>query len=768
MYVPSKSLTPYMRVKTPLFSYSMIISFFWFVKNNNSTSDKSSTMTTPQQVQHPSQEESADTTTPRVVSPTSVAKLIVALEDIAQEGASSSNVNSSATNSFASKILKKKKKKNTPKPTSQTKTEYINVEILIPTKSSSKFPIPTVVQFQLTADILELREEEMRSIANDALIPLDRWNGSLIYRKWKAELSATTLTHQHEKKKQSAKRTTRVVTIEPPSEIQLIWSQEFLTSLNQFYETVNYHVPETISGRVFLVLSEYFGIVHSPTKVTYASYGAFLKMKVWVDYLSQRADMASYIIQQCMSRTKLTHTFVTTTDPSESTAGFSYYIEDRPCNDIFDGNLLINQTSEDAIKTHSCSVVYDFFNDTENITTVESKNESFAQVLRQDFSEYLEKALPGSKVTFESVQVKLKTKVLMLSIGPRAVLTVVAAAPTLSADAVPLSEHHKNMSPCDTIVEAITTTSAHPLYEELEREQQQPLPLPPSTPTMKTQENTLMGRLMSEDHLINANDDNIESCNAQWLTQCLDMCDLFSSTTNTNFHPAVAECSNKVEHDAMKDCIPLKPVNLNKTNSIVRPLSTPRTSHGSNTSLSHHSQHSVHSKTTKSLQEVTQKDGSHHSKMNSSNGSVSHRSQHSIHHDTKCLQETPLEESNNHNRIDSSRTTASHHGHQPVNPDKKSSQLAPREGRNRHKRESSSSSRSQNSVDCNTSTDDSDVQEKRKSSGRRETIQITTSYSQLGKKKFTIQISSDSSSDSNKKKSAPSKRKKKIVASRKK
>lgn len=284
------------------------------------------------------------------MSPTSVANLIVALEDLAQEGASS-NVNSTTTNSNASKV--KKEKKNTAKTMRPTKTEYINIEILIPTKSSSKFQIPTVVQFQLTADLLELREEEMRSIANDALIPVDRWNGSLIYRKWKAESSATAI-HQHDKKKASAKRTTRVVTIEPPSEIQLLWSQEFVTSLNQFYETGNYHVPETISGRVFLVLSEYFGIVHSPTKVTYASYGAFLKMKVWVDYLSRRADMASYIVQQCMSRTKLTHTFVTTTDPSESTAGFSYYIEDRPCNDIFDGNLQMNQTDEDA-KAHSCS-----------------------------------------------------------------------------------------------------------------------------------------------------------------------------------------------------------------------------------------------------------------------------------------------------------------------------------------------------------------------------------------------------------------------------
>lgn len=288
----------------------------------------------------------------KLVSPTSVAMLALKNSIPDEEGASS-NLNNSLNNSNESK-MKKKKKKNDINKINQMKSEqaeYVNVEILIPSKPSSKFQIPTLIQFQITADLLELREDEMRSIANDALIPLDRWSGSLIYRKWKAE-SALALHHSATKK--NSRSTNYVVTIEPPSDIQLIWSEDFVSSLNRFYETGNYHVPEKVSGRNFLILSEYFGIVHSPTKVTYESYVAFLQMKVWVDYLSRRAEMATYIVKQCMSRSKLTHTFVTTTDPSENTAGFSYYIDGRPCNDIFDGNLQTSPTNE-GTTTNSCT-----------------------------------------------------------------------------------------------------------------------------------------------------------------------------------------------------------------------------------------------------------------------------------------------------------------------------------------------------------------------------------------------------------------------------
>jgi hypothetical protein len=327
-------------------------------------------------------------------------------------------------------------------------------------------------------------------------------------------------------------------------------------------------------------------------------------------------------------------------------------------------------------------VVYDFFNDSEQTTNgiIPSCSESFAHVLRQDFSGYLEKALPGSKVTFECVQVKLKTKVLMLSIGPRAVLTVVATA-TPPAEAIVSDVQEtpttldKNLSTKRT--NTITTSPAHPVQKESDKDQQQLLRPPPILPS---QDKSLMDRLMCSDHLVMAKDENIESSNAQWLMQCLDMCELFSPTTNVNHHHAVTECSNTIDQNPDEEKKPItEPVHLNKTSSMQRTKSNDRNNKSSN-SVSHNSQHSVR------VQEVPPKD--------------------------TC-----------------------------------------------HIRNSSSSSLSKNSVSCNTSTDDSVEYSKGKSSGRKEIIQITTTYSQPGTKKYTIQISSDSSNGSSKKKSSTCKRK---------
>lgn len=272
----------------------------------------------------------------------------------------------------------------------------------------------------------------------------------------------------------------------------------------------------------------------------------------------------------------------------------------------------------------------------------------------------------------------------MLSIGPRAVLTVVATA-TPPAEAIVSDVQEtpttldKNLSTKRT--NTITTSPAHPVPQELDKDQQQLLH-PPSI--LPSQDKSLMDRLMCSDHLVMAKDENVESSNALWLIQCLDMCELFSPTTNVNHHPAVAECCNTIEENPDEE-----------KNSITEPVQLINTS---------------------SLKRTKSND-----KIKSSN-SVSHNSQHSVYSNTARVQA-----------------------------------VSPKE--TYHKRNSSSSSLSHNSVSCNTSTDDSVDCDKRKSSGRKEIIQITTTYSQPGKKKYTIQISSDSSNGSGKKKSSICKKK---------
>ena len=251
----------------------------------------------------------------------------------------------------------------------------VHVEILLVRNHKSNLPTvskTTSIKFTLGTAEIEEREEEMRSMANDALIPRDRWDGSLFYRKWKpaakeqhdesTEPHAISQEAQTENDKQqqklsqnkTSKTTSDHICIEPPEDILTCWSDVFLKSLKQFYESGTVHVPDSTNGRDFLILLEYFGIVHAPNKVVYESYGAYMRMKLWSEYLSRRSDMAMYIIHRCMSRSKLQHAFVTTKDPMEGTAGTVHYVDGRIC-DIFDGGFQASIEDGNGEFVSSCS-----------------------------------------------------------------------------------------------------------------------------------------------------------------------------------------------------------------------------------------------------------------------------------------------------------------------------------------------------------------------------------------------------------------------------
>jgi len=50
--------------------------------------------------------------------------------------------------------------------------------------------------------------------------------------------------------------------------------------------------------------------------------------------------------------------------------------------------------------------------------------DGFAKQIRDNFSEFLTKSLPGTSVSFQRTEVKVKNRALMTSLGKRAVLTI--------------------------------------------------------------------------------------------------------------------------------------------------------------------------------------------------------------------------------------------------------------------------------------------------------------------------------------------------------
>ena len=78
-------------------------------------------------------------------------------------------------------------------------------------------------------------------------------------------------------------------------------------------------------------------------------------------------------------------------------------------------------------------VIYNLFNEEPTTEDTANNNACFFKIIREDFAEFLENSIPGARVTFEVAQVSLKTTILTLDIGPRAVLTIIPAVLEVSA-----------------------------------------------------------------------------------------------------------------------------------------------------------------------------------------------------------------------------------------------------------------------------------------------------------------------------------------------
>jgi hypothetical protein len=195
----------------------------------------------------------------------------------------------------------------------------------------------SIFSFLSSSRQIWMREQEMKSIARAANIPQSRWNGSLLFNQWKGN-SPTQRTPNPQSDPVK-------ISVTPPSHVVVSWNQQFIHTLSSFYASGVVNIPQTTNGKDVLMLLEYFGVVYSPDKLVFDSMGAYVKIKMWSDYMSRRAAMAQYVIHKCMSRTKLLQVFVTTPDASEIETNTLYYVGGKLC-DVFDGNLAIQSGAE--------------------------------------------------------------------------------------------------------------------------------------------------------------------------------------------------------------------------------------------------------------------------------------------------------------------------------------------------------------------------------------------------------------------------------------
>ena len=331
------------------------------------------------------------------------------------------------------------------------KSESLNREKFL--KKPSFFYVP--VEMVLT------RDEEMRQAARTANIPESRWNGSLLYQKWKE--------HEHKQKKKN-KRTKQstisrdddddddlvVITVHPVQELaqahvispKFPWWQSWLTiCIRAYYNTGTLRIPKECHGLELLLALEYFGILYtSPEQLSFDAPDVYWRVKHWSRYFTHRAVLAQWIVHQLQTRMQerqldspgneneviFQEPYAFCTYPYEAKSQDTFSLTEVPdlLVKILDGGLITEEPEEKsksnytslqkkAASLSSPELVHAFF--VPNLerpssgSSIEPDDDSqqsappevMPAMMREDFSSYLQHVLPEMDISFklQSLQV---------------------------------------------------------------------------------------------------------------------------------------------------------------------------------------------------------------------------------------------------------------------------------------------------------------------------------------------------------------------------
>ena len=276
--------------------------------------------------------------------------------------------------------------------------------------------------FSLPVSLLVQRELDMRKAAASFGIGRDRWSDSLLYREWRYQSdddASSRPTANLQARQSGGEKTLR---LDPEHDCaasnhsqSLIWNPWLTTCIRAYYNTETIRIPDDCNGSDILLALEYFGIVYTPEQLSFDSFGAYLRVKLWSDYFTHRSKIADWVVQKLLkSHSRHSHSFATSPDSTEG----AMMIGSKQI-DILDGGLILD-TSKYEEHMPSCRVVYDFFNDDEH---PEGGPEKLDALMRGDFRAYVQHSLPGTDIIFTLRNVSLQRSGLDV-ISPRAVLHI--------------------------------------------------------------------------------------------------------------------------------------------------------------------------------------------------------------------------------------------------------------------------------------------------------------------------------------------------------
>ena len=79
------------------------------------------------------------------------------------------------------------------------------------------------------------------------------------------------------------------------------WTHLLHTTLAPFYSLGRIPVPDIVAGPDILHLLEFFALMYTPSLLDFASYGAYVRVRLWGEYFFQRIQMSQWIMDQLFS-----------------------------------------------------------------------------------------------------------------------------------------------------------------------------------------------------------------------------------------------------------------------------------------------------------------------------------------------------------------------------------------------------------------------------------------------------------------------------------
>ena len=263
-----------------------------------------------------------------------------------------------------------------------------------------------VTEFILPCSMIAEREEEMFAAVTNGNVAtkVEKWSGSMLGRRLRDALAL----HSDE----------RVFNfhLDPQKECieagitngryKLKWNPILTECIRSYYNTGSVSILDTCKCNGLLYALEYFGVCTSPKKLSFDSFGSYMRFKIWSDYFNVRRDLVYWIIKMIMSSSsKMIHAFVTCPNIIEG----PFYDGTRML-DVFDGGLGENGALvHNGVIIKSYAIIHDLFNAAGgeeeatdgSVTNASSATTAFEDsLIRHDFCSFLEKYLPGTDISF--------------------------------------------------------------------------------------------------------------------------------------------------------------------------------------------------------------------------------------------------------------------------------------------------------------------------------------------------------------------------------